>query len=135
MRWRSPKTTKLAKDAKQVRDMLIAACGECMICGRSPKSPHRGKPPELSQLCCHEIANGPHRLKALDKPYAILVLCWWCNGNEVEDKAKWPQARQLALLQRRSPHNYDLAAFNSLVNPRAPQRITQDEVDEYGGSL
>jgi hypothetical protein len=88
-------------------------------------------PASCSQLCCHEIANGPNRQKALDKPYAILVLCWHCNGTAVEDKAKWPQARQLALLQRVAPEHYNLPAFNALVNPRAPNRITQSEVDEW----
>ena len=85
----------------------------------------------MSALCCHEIANGPDRQKALDQPYAILVLCGWCNLVEVEDKAKWPQARQLAALRRRRPADYDLPAFNHLVNPRAPNRITEEEVDNY----
>ncbi|HDY64795.1 MAG TPA: hypothetical protein ENH84_01005 [Phycisphaerae bacterium] len=86
----------------------------------------------LSQLCCHEIACGTHRQKALDKPYALLVLCWWCNGYVVTDKGAWPEARQLALLKRRSPEDYDLVAYNLLVNPRAPNRITEKEVDAYG---
>lgn len=71
------------------------------------------------------------RQKALDQPYALLVLCYYCNQHEVEDKARWPQARQLALLRRRNPADYDLAAFNYLVNPNAPNRITQEDVDQY----
>ena len=81
-------------------------------------------------MCCHEIANGTNREKALDKPYAILVLCWWCNSEEVENKAKWPEARQLALLQRQSPVCYDLVKYNSLVG-YGPERITQDDVDYW----
>jgi len=79
----------------------------------------------------HEVANGPNREKALDKPYAILVLCTNCNHQEVEDKRKWPQARQLAVLLRSRPNDYDLVAFNRLVNPNAPNRITPDEVAAY----
>jgi len=103
-----------------------------MICDHSPANPWRGKPRELSQLCCHEIACGSHRQKALDQPCAILVLCWYCNGFVVTDKKAWPEARQLATLKRKSQDNYDLEAYNRLVNPNAPRRITQGEVDEWG---
>ena len=102
-----------------------------MNCGHRPEQPHRDKPRECSQLCCHEIANGPLRDKALDQPYAILVLCYYCNSEEMEDSRKWPEARQLALLMAESPEDYDLTAYNALVNPRAPNRITQGEVDEF----
>lgn len=101
-----------------------------MICGARP-GVRNGRIPQLNQLCCHEIANGPDRQKALDKPYAILVLCWHCNGSEVEDKSKWPQDRQLAVLKACSPEDFDLVAFNLLVNPRAPLRITHEEIDRW----
>ena len=102
-----------------------------MICRSSPRRPDRRRPKECSALVCHEIAGGPLREKSLDKPFAILVLCAYCNQYEVEDKAKWPQARQLALLMDKAPSHYNLAAFNRLVNPNAPNRITQEEVDRY----
>lgn len=102
-----------------------------MICGRSPWSPWRDKPRECSRLCVHEIANGPLRDKALDKPYACLVLCWWCNGYEVVNKKVWPEARQLAVLKARGQGAYDLPAYNRLVNERAPNRITPEEVDAF----
>lgn len=86
---------------------------------------------ECSRLCCHEIACGPHRQKALDKPFAILVLCWFCNGEVVTDKARWPEARQLAVLKRKSPGDYDLAAYN-LLRARNPNRITETDVDKWG---
>lgn len=117
--------------SKPVRELILAAARECMICGASPARPHRDKPRELSQLCCHEIACGAYRQAALNKPYAILALCWWCNGYVVTDKATWPQSRQLSVLQRKAPQSYDLKAFNYLINPRAPNRITQDEVDRW----
>lgn len=68
------------------------------------------------------------RQKSLDKPFATLVLCWKCNGTDFEDKGEWPQARQLALLKIRRPEAYDLVAFNEHVNPKAPNRITPEEV-------
>lgn len=79
-------------------------------------------------LCCHEIACGSHRQKALDKPFALLVLCSWCNCHVVTDKGKWPEARQLAVLKRRNPKDYDLDAYNTLIG-LGPSRITQEEVE------
>lgn len=87
-----------------------------------------GKPRELSQLCCHEIACGPHRQKALDKPFALLVLCWLCNGYVVTDKKTWPEARQIGVLREKRPNDYDLKAYNALVG-YGPDRITEDDVD------
>lgn len=131
MRRRSRKSAARETAAKPVRQTLIVKHKKCMICGHSPQRPWRNKPRELSRLCCHEIANGPNRPKALDKPFAILVLCWWCNAHVVEDKGVWPEARQLALLKRTAPEDYDLAAYNALVNPRAPLRITPNEVERW----
>ncbi len=113
-----------------IRSALIRAHPTCMICGCSGRRPNRRLPPEQSALCCHEIANGPLRDAALDKPFAILVLCWHHN-QKMHDKQTWPEARQLAVLQRRTPHNYDLEKYNELVNPAAPNRITQAEVDAW----
>lgn len=95
-----------------------------MICRRSPGTGF------LSDLCVHEIARGKNRSKAIDKPYATLVLCGRCH-RAVEDQATWPESRQLAVLKRRSPEDYDLAAYNELVNPRAPRRITPEEVEQW----
>jgi hypothetical protein len=100
-----------------------------MICGCRPETKN-GRIPELNQLCVHEIANGSHRQKAQDKPYACLVVCWGCNA-ALNDKARWPVARQLAVLKKRSPDDFDLPAFNYLVNPRAPDRVTMAEVDRW----
>lgn len=120
-----------ADPAVQWRRDRAEKFGECWICQHSPKSPWRDKPRELSQICVHEIACGTHRQKALDKAFATLVLCWWCNGYVVVDKSVWPEARQLALLLREAPEDFDLAAYNALVNPRAPNRITLEEVHAY----
>lgn len=133
MRRVSKKRQALMKDATPMRRSLIDQVGKCEICGASPRHRRRGVPRELDQLCCHEIANGPLRAKAIDKPFAILVLCWYCNGHVVTNKAAWPEPRQLSVLRRSRPADYDLLAYNQLVNERAPNRITEADVDSYGG--
>jgi hypothetical protein len=116
---------------RPLRTRLLRERGKCDICGHSPAHPWPNKPRECSALCLHEILNGPGRDKALDKPYALLCLCWACNSESVEDKAVWPQARQLAVLKRVAPQYYDLKAFNWLSNPNAPNRITAEEVETW----
>lgn len=106
-----------------------------MVCGHSPEHPWPRLPSECSVLACHEIARGPLRDKALDKPFAILVACWACNSGPLNDKREWPEARQLAVLQREAPEDYDLVAYNRLVCERAPNRITQEEVDDCNNEL
>lgn len=118
------------RNAKTIRHHLIRTSGGCMICRHGPDNPWRSRLARFSQLACHEIARGPSRTRALDKPYAILVVCGYCH-DRLDDTYLWPQARQLAVLQRVAPQYYDLGAFNHLVNPRAPNRITQEEVDQY----
>lgn len=102
------------------RDGLIANVGECEHCGN-----HR------TQLCVHEIAYGPNRQKALDQAYAVLVLCWPCNGGPFDNLSEWPEARQLALLARRRPMDFDLTAYLQLTSPQAMQRITIEEVLDF----
>jgi len=82
-------------------------------------------------LACHEILNGGLRDKTLDEPCTLLVVCWNCNSNKLTCKGDWPVARQLAVLLMRSPQYYDLERFNWLRNPKAPNYVTQEEVDEY----
>ncbi len=130
LRRESPKRVRRNREARPTRDALKAKHTACMICGHSPENPWRDKPADYSRLVVHEVANGVDRDKALDKPYACLVLCSYCNLYEVVNKAKWPEARQLAVLLAKAPEDYDLEAYNALVNPRAPNRITQKEVND-----
>jgi len=125
----SSKAAKRRAEAKPIRDALVAKHGQCMICGARPGA-RNGRLPEQNQICVHEILNGPMRQKAMDKPYATLVVCWHCNG-ELNCKGEWPVERQLAVLQANSPEDYDLVAINYLSNPKAPERWTQDDVDRY----
>lgn len=128
----SKKRSKRNAEAKVVRDAMVRealAVGGCEICGHSQRRPNRKFMASLSQLCVHEIANGPLREKAQDKRYATLVVCWRCN-EALNDKGAdgWPEARQLAVLAMVRPMDFDLRAYNELVNPRAPRRITLFEV-------
>jgi hypothetical protein len=105
----------------------------CWICGHSPRRPWRTLPPESSQLSVHEIHCGPGRSACLDKPFGLLVLCWHCNSDVVTDRRVWPEARQLAVLKQKNPAAFDLVAYNAMVNPWAPRRITPGEVDAFYG--
>ena len=127
----SDKRRALIEDAGPIREALIKAVGKCEICGHSPRKPNKELPPDLSALCVHEIANGPNRPRALDKNYATLVTCWACNSLELTNKRIWPLDRQLAMLLKSRPDDYDLQAFCRLLNPNAPNRIEQWEVDQW----
>jgi DNA-binding transcriptional regulator YiaG len=87
--------------------------------------------PELAKLAVHEIASGPDRQKALDKPYAVLVLCWECNSGPFQNRGEWPESRQLALLAKRRPKDFNLQAYLELTSPRAMRRIEIHEVLEW----
>jgi hypothetical protein len=119
MRPQSKKFRKRADEARPVRNDLKSRFPFCWACG------------EITTVCVHEIAGGPNRQKFLDEPCGLLVLCYPCNTGPLHDRSLWPQARQLALLWSVNPEAYDLTRFNLLVNPRAPHRITQEEVDVF----
>lgn len=118
---KSQKRRKREAEARPFREALIKRVGECEGCECS----------QISKLCVHEIARGPHRQKALDKPYAVLVLCSACNLGPFNDKREWPEARQLAQLAKSRPLDFDLAAYLQLTSPKAPRRITIEEVLDW----
>jgi hypothetical protein len=119
--------SKREAEAKPFRVQLVEVVGQCENCGCSPIN-RQGRMPELTRLAVHEIASGVHRQKALDKPYAVLVLCWQCNSGPFQNRGEWPESRQLALLARRRPRDFDLAAYLELTSPKAPKRIEIHEV-------
>ena len=119
MRRISGKRQARQAEAKPFRDDLIQRVGRCEYCHK--------KPPQV-RLCVHEVSNGSHRQKALDQPYAVLVLCWGCNGLAT-DKGTWSEAAQLKCLKESRPEDYDLVAYCRLTNPRALLRIEEHEVD------
>lgn len=122
--------------AAGLRRHLVFESRGCELCGYSSHHHNPAMPVALSKLACHEIYNGASgRSLSLDKPYALLVLCQFCNQHLMTDKGLWPESRQLCLLKLRSPARYDLGAYNKLVNPRAPNRTTQSDVDAWKGSI
>lgn len=127
MKNKSPTRKKREAEAKPFRQKLVADVGQCENCGCSPTD-RQGKMPELAKLAVHEIASGPDRQKALDKPYAVLVLCWECNSGPFQNRGEWPESRQLALLAKRRPQDFNLQAYLELTSPRAMRRIEIDEV-------
>ena len=86
-------------------------------------------------LAGHEIANGPLRQKALDKRYAVLVVCRYPYFRTQRDCHRLvqnePEAKQLARLWLSRPDDYDLVAYLELTRPNAPLRIEQWEVDRW----
>ena len=101
-----------------------------MLCGASPKA-LKHRPIELNQLCCHEILNGPLRDKTLDEPSSLIVACWRCNQEELEDKREWPIARQLAVIKKHAPSRYDLERVLYLRNPNAMRYLSEDDIDYW----
>jgi len=127
---RSTIRRKRETEARPFRQQLVADVGLCENCGCSPSN-RRGKMSQMTELAVHEIASGSHRQKALDKAYAVLVLCWECNSGPFQNRAEWPEARQLALLAMRRPQDFDLTAYLELTSPRAMRRIEIHEVMEW----
>jgi hypothetical protein len=120
MKRMSDKARKKASDAKPIGDALRSSVGRCEICGRSQHP-----------LDVHEISRGRGcRQKALDKPYALLVVCRWCR-EDLGSAKEWPEARQLAVLAERRLTDWNLAAYLDLTSPRDPRRITLEEVVEH----
>ena len=130
MRNKSVTRRKREAEARPFREKLVAEAGQCENCGCSPERRH-GRMPELVALAVHEIASGPDRQKALDKPYAVLVLCWECNSGPFQNRGEWPESRQLALLARRRPKDFNLTAYLELTSPRAMRRIEIHEVLQW----
>lgn len=114
----SDKARKRYQEAKSVRDAL-RELGRCEICGNSTRT-----------LDVHEICRGVHRQKALDKLFALLLVCRACH-EELGSAAIWPEARQLALLAERRLHDWDLDAYLRLTSPRALRRIEIEDVVTY----
>lgn len=121
---------KREAEAKPFRDKLVADVGECENCGCSPTN-RKGRMLALTRLAVHEIASGVDRQKALDKPYAVLVLCWQCNSGPFQNRAEWSESRQLALLARKRPQDFNLQAYLELTSPNAPMRIEIEEVLDW----
>jgi hypothetical protein len=136
LRRKSKKRAAIEKSVAKARQYLREEAGRCEACGHSPYNPWPRMPAQCSVLTVQEICRGSGlREKALGKRHSCLVLCWFCNSVEFDEARIWPEAKQLALLQSVRRDDYDLVAHNNLVNPRAPNRIAQAEVDQYADEI
>jgi hypothetical protein len=136
LRRKSKKRAALDRSVAKARLFLREEASGCEACGHSPSNPWPDKPMQCSVLTVHEIRRGSgNRHRFLDKRYGTLVLCQWCNTQEFDYASKWPEARQLCLLRAVRKEDYNLAKYNHLVNPFAPDRITQAEVDQYADEI
>ena len=120
MRSMSAKTRKRIDECREFRLNIREEVGRCEMCRAYPRG---------LGLSVHEICRGAHRLKALDKRYAILVLCIACHRQIHNGREPWPEARQLALLKRSRPDDLDLPAYNKLVG-YGPNRLTALDVED-----
>lgn len=103
-------------ESKPVRDKL-RELGHCEICGTT------------TGLCdVHEICRGGYRALALDKPFALLLVCRSCHDEKLSSAAEWPEARQLSVLARSRPNDFSLAEYLTLTSPKAPKRIEIHEI-------
>lgn len=130
MRRVSKKRQRRISETRGFRNTLIDQVGKCELCGTSPRRP-KYRMVELNLLCCHEILNGPLRVKVLDERSCLIVACWKCNGDELNSKGTWPLERQLAIIKAKAPERYNLKRVLELRNPRAMKYISEDDVDEW----
>jgi hypothetical protein len=131
MRRISKKRAARVAEAAPVRDGLKARVGRCEVCLKS-------RDPEM--LAGHEIFRGSYgRQVCLDKPFGLLLVCIepnWRTKIDCHDYIQnWSEPRQLALLYTVRPSDFDLQAYNEMVNPRAPKRIELHEVMREVDSL
>jgi len=126
MRRISKKTAARYDECRDFRRELVAEVGHCELCQHDPE---RVPPGQIRwSLQVHEIARGPLRQLAMDKRFAVLVLCFNCHFNRIHGNEHWPEARQLAVLKRSRPTDYNLKAYNELVG-YGPERITDADVE------
>jgi ribosomal protein S14 len=118
VRAKSTTRKKREAEAKPVRDAL-RTLGHCEICGDS-----------RSHLDVHEICRGSYRQAALDKPFALLLVCRKCH-EELGSAKEWPEARQLSVLAKSRPSQFNLLAYLALTSPKAPRRIEIEEIMEF----
>ena len=130
MKMFSRKRTKRNRESKQLRQQLIRDYGFCMCCDAT--TTNRYIPAHFLSLCCHEIAGGPHREAFLDQPCGILVVCLWCNGNDLEDHSLWPRAKQLALIKQHGGGYYDLGRWCGILGR---EEVEEGEVEFWRGVM
>lgn len=110
MRRVSLKRQRRNREAEPARRSLLERVARCEFCGR-----------HNAGLANHEILRGSYRQQALDKPFAILILCDECH--DLMGGRSW--AEQLAILRRSRPADFNLRLFHELAGRHKP---SSDEV-------
>ena len=104
---------------------LLAEIFQCELCGHDPTRPRPGQVGWA--LHAHHIMRGPLRQKSTGKRFATLVLCFWCHTERIHGNEYWPEARQLAVLKRSRPEDFDLDGYNKLKG-QGPSRVTEHDI-------
>lgn len=120
MRPVSKKRQALMREVKPIRDALRSEVAQCEICGT-----------QRGVLDVHEIGRGPCRAICLGERCALLIVCRSCHSEKLSQPAEWTEARQLALLAKRRPRDFNLTRFLEITSPRAPSRIEIHEILEW----
>ncbi len=114
MRRVSKKRARLNRAAKPLRDEYKFEYQKCEVFSCSAQA---------SEL--HEITRGQHRSRSLDQPASWLHLCHDCHVK----MGLFTVTQQLAL-KKLSNSGYDRRAVNTIRNPKTPDAITEEEVDQ-----
>ena len=116
IRRQNPRRAPARRRANRIAAMILEERGpRCQACR------------QIRRLEAHEIARGCDRAGARGARFATLALCSECH-RAMDHASEWPRERQLALLQARCPHDYDLAAFCRVT---APRLYHQADVDVF----
>lgn len=99
--------------------------GQCELCRYDPTRERHGL-----ALVRHHIMRGPLRQKSTGKRFATLILCRKCHMERIHGNENWPEARQLALLKRVRPGDYDLSAYNA-IKGYGPERIAEADIAKW----
>jgi hypothetical protein len=97
----------------------------CMYCRENPRWP---------ELQIHEIERKSQAPLSWASRSNYLLLCQSCHADVF---ATMPHAKQLALKYLCDPKHYNLSEWLRIKDPkgRAPNRVTQEEVDRYAQEL
>jgi hypothetical protein len=124
MRRVSKKTAAKNRKASELREQLIEEVGHCEICDYDPSQSHVRSHPWAMEL--HHLIRG---LRPNER-CAVLLVCWHCHCMRLHGgHEKWLEPRQLAVLKRSRPQDFDLTKYNELKG-YGPERITDEDVEE-----
>lgn len=102
------------RECREFCEQLKNELDRCELCGYDQSRAEAGGQ-VVRALYTHHIARGIHRAKAMDKRFAVLVVCFFCHMNRIHGDEHWPESRQLAVLLKSRPHDHSLSDYNALI--------------------